>query len=398
MSTTTANVMVVLGTRPEAIKLAPVINALRAETRLQSTVVHTGQHRELAADVLTAFGIEPDVRLDLLRQGQSLPDLFARAVIEIAARLERQRPAVVVVQGDTTTAAAAAIAAAQARIPVAHVEAGLRSGDRTAPFPEEDNRRLISVVTDIHLASTALAKANLIAEGIKPETITVTGNTGIDALEQILVRPHPIGAIAAEVRAHRAHRGPVALVTTHRRESWGPAMANTARGVRQLLDRAADLLVVLPMHPNPQVRADLRAVLGDHPRALLCEPLPYADMAHALAASSIVLTDSGGLQEEAPHLGIPVLVLRDTTERPEGVLAGASHLIGTHPDLIVGLGLEVIYNPDVRATMAQPRALYGDGHASRRTVATIARLLGHDTGPVDEFTPAQIGEPLRSAS
>lgn len=382
----TSTAMVVLGTRPEAIKLAPVVNALYDHGEVGCAVLHTGQHSAVATDVLDAFGIEPDIRLDLLRPGQSLVDLLTRAVSEVALHLVRARPAIVVVQGDTTTAVAAAIAAAQLRIPVAHVEAGLRSGDRTAPFPEEDNRRLISVVSDLHFPPTAKARANLIAEGVDASLVTVTGNTGIDALDQVLARPHPLGSVAAEVRSHR---GPVALVTMHRRESWGAPMAAAATGIRRLLDALPGLLVVLPMHPNSDVRVTIRAALGGHPRALLCEPLPFADMAEVLSASTIVLTDSGGLQEEAPRLGVPVLVLRETTERPEGVDVGIARLVGTEPDRIVHEGLTALQNPVDATIIEQARRLYGDGLASRRCVAAIVRrVLGHSAATQDDVIPA----------
>lgn len=377
---------IVLGTRPEAVKLAPVVLAAREDPRFEPVVVHTGQHQELAADVLDAFGLVADERLDLMAPGQSLGELLGRAVAEVARLLARIGPDVVVVQGDTTTAAAAALAAAQLRVPVAHVEAGLRSGDRSSPFPEEDNRRLISVVADLHLAPTANAAANLMAEGVKPSAIVVTGNTGIDALD------HVVGTAADDPddtddigRRLCAHRGPVALVTAHRRESWGEPLANIGRGVSWLLDREPELLVVLPMHPNPGVRDVLRAALGGHPRALLCGPLRYRTMAKALATSAMVLTDSGGLQEEAPHLGVPVLVLRDTTERPEAVSAGSATLVGTDPGRIVRTARAVLHDEALRRTMAQPRAIFGDGRASGRTVDAIAYLVGLADSPPADF-------------
>ncbi|MGQ0616844.1 MAG: non-hydrolyzing UDP-N-acetylglucosamine 2-epimerase [Acidimicrobiia bacterium] len=383
---------IVLGTRPEAVKLAPVVLAARDDPRFEPTVVHTGQHQELAADVLDAFGLVADERLDLMGPGQTLGELLGRAVTEVARLLADIGPDVVVVQGDTTTAAAAALAAAQLRVPVAHVEAGLRSGDRSSPFPEEDNRRLISVVADLHLAPTAIAAANLIGEGVKPSAIVVTGNTGIDALEHVLRADADDADDADDTddtddigRRLCAHPGPVALVTAHRRESWGAPLANIGRGVSWLLDLEPELLVVLPMHPNPRVRGVLRAELGGHPRALLCEPLRYRTMARALAASALALTDSGGLQEEAPHLGVPVLVLRDTTERPEAVSAGSAAVVGTDPGRIVATARAVLHDEALRRTMAQPRAIFGDGRASRRTVDALAHLVGLADCPPADF-------------
>jgi UDP-N-acetylglucosamine 2-epimerase (non-hydrolysing) len=375
-------VAVVLGTRPEAIKLAPVARALLADPRSSAFVVHTGQHTALAADVLEAFDIVPDARLDLLRAGQGLVQLLGRAVTSIGEVLVTASPDVVVVQGDTTTAAAAALAATQLAIPVAHVEAGLRSHDRAAPFPEEDNRRIIGAVADLHLPPTDAARQNLLAEGVDPDAIVVTGNTGIDALDTVLAAGSPAGDRVVE--RVRAHPGRVVLVTAHRRESWGTAMDGIARAIHRVVDAEPDVLVVLPLHPNPVVRDVLLSELGGHPRVDLCEPLSYASLAHVLASSALVLTDSGGIQEEAPHLGVPTLVLRSTTERPEGVEAGAAWLVGVEPDTIVHAARVVLHEGAVRRSMGRPRHLYGDGRAAGRAVDAIAHRHGLGARP-DEF-------------
>lgn len=401
-------VAVVLGTRPEAIKLAPVVRALGHDHRFRPTVLHTGQHTALAADVLDAFGVVPDTTFDLMRSGQGLAQLLGRAVSEVGAHLATKRPDVVVVQGDTSTALGAALAAAQLALPVVHVEAGLRSGDRTAPFPEEDNRRIISTLADLHLAPTAAARDNLLAEGIDTGVVVVTGNTGIDALD-IVVAAGPSRGDPVVDRVI-GHRGPVVLVTTHRRESWGSAMGGVARAIRVVADAEPNVLFVLPMHPNPLVRGALLPALADHDRIVLCEPLGYSAMAHVLAASTVVLTDSGGIQEEAPRLGVPVLVLRRTTERPEGVSAGAARLVGVEPDAVVAAVRSVLHDAGVRRRMGRPREIYGDGRASARAVQAMAHRYGlgddrprdfvaeptprarHDRGSVSESSQTSIAE------
>lgn len=380
-------VTVVLGTRPEAVKLSPLVLALDADRRILTRVLHTGQHRELASDVLDTFGIEPDTTLDLLRPGQGLVALLARAVESIGAELEADPPDTVVVQGDTTTAAGAALAAAQLALPVAHLEAGLRSGNRMAPFPEEDNRRIISAVADLHLAPTPAARDNLLAEGVEPTRVVVTGNTGIDALDHVVATPPVDDPVVARVLAHD---GPVVLLTTHRRESWGQGIINIARAVRAVADTEDDVLVVAPLHPNPTVRDEFGSVLSGHPRVILCEPLSYGGLAHVLAASTLALTDSGGIQEEAPRLGVPTLVLRTRTERPEGVAAGAARLVGVETPAIIEEVRRVLHNPGVRRSMARPRDLYGDGRAAQRAVAAIAHRHGLGETP-HEFEPDPLG-------
>lgn len=387
-------VAVVLGTRPEAIKLAPLVLALQRDPGFLPCVLHTGQHAGLAADVLDAFDITPQVRLDLLRPGQGLTELLGRAVVEIGSALETTRPDVVVVQGDTTTAAAAALASAQHAIPVVHVEAGLRSGDRSAPFPEEDNRRVIGAVASLHLAPTPAARDNLRREGVDPAAIVVTGNTGIDALDAVLqMAPPNADPVMQRVAAHDGH---IMLVTTHRRESWGQDMEHVAGAIREIVVTEPSLLVVLPMHPNPTVRDVLRGTLDGHERIVLCEPLGYASLAQVLASSTLVLTDSGGIQEEAPRLGVPVLVLRRTTERPEGVAAGAARLVGVDRERVISGVRSLLHDRALRRTMSRPRDIYGDGQASSRALAAIGHHFGLDGRP-DDFVPTLEPRPRHAA-
>ena len=365
-------IMVVLGTRPEAIKLAPVIAALAARPEMDVRLVITGQHRALADGVLGAFNLRPHADLDLMRPDQSAGDLVARALPPLGALLARERPAMVVVQGDTGSAFAGALAAFQARVPVAHVEAGLRTDDLASPFPEEGYRRMIGQIATLHLAPTLAAKAALRHEGVAARAIEVTGNTGIDALIAVDARmrnaPPPPGLPA--LPAGR----PLVLVTTHRRENQGARLAAICEGVARIAAHE-EAEIVLPVHPSPAVRVAVHARLGGVAHVHPVEPLDYTAFVWALRRAALVLTDSGGVQEEAPTLGTPVLVLRDTTERPEGVKAGVAMLVGTDPTRIAGAARAVLRDGQVRAWMSRPLKLYGKGDAGVRIAARIAADL-----------------------
>ena len=367
-----ARVMVVMGTRPEAIKLAPVMAALRRRPEIEARLVVTGQHRGLIDGVLAQFDLQPDTDLDLMRADQAAGDLTARAMLAIGALLGSGRTEMAIVQGDTGSALAGALAAFQRRVPVAHVEAGLRTGDLASPFPEEGNRRLIGQVAALHFAPTAAARAALRREGVAAHAIEVTGNTGIDALL----------AVDARVRGNTRAPGlpdlptdlPVVLVTTHRRENHGAPLLRICEAVERIARHEA-CAIVMPVHPNPAVagvlRARLRGIAGVH----LTEPLAYEAFVWLLRRAALVLTDSGGVQEEAPVLGTPVLVLRDTTERPEGVKAGVAMLVGTDPMAIAGAARAVLRDDEVAKWMGRPLRLYGKGDAAPRIAARIAAEL-----------------------
>ena len=347
---------VVVGTRPEAIKLAPVIRALRT-AGATVTVCATGQHRTLAGEALAWFGLVPD--LGLGPHPADLDGLSASLLTAVGAAIDAEQPERVIVQGDTASALAGALAAHHRRLPVAHVEAGLRSGDLAAPWPEEGNRRLIAALADLHFAPTEVAAAALRAENIAAAAIHMTGNSGIDALRLIPPGPPPLDPGGRRL----------ILVTCHRRESFGRGIAGIAAALRALA-RRPDVTIALPLHPNPVVRAGLGALDG----VRLLDPLTYPDFVRLLAAAHLVLTDSGGVQEEAPALGVPVLVLRDTTERPEGVAAGTARLVGTKARRILAEACRLLDDPAAHAAMARAHCPYGDGHAARRIAAVLKPL------------------------
>ena len=376
--------MPIYGTRPEAIKMAPLISEIQAHPALEPVVAVTGQHREMLDQVNQLFGIVPEHDLDLMTHGADLAQIAARALTSVSDLLAAHRPDVVVVQGDTSSAFAAGLAAYYHHIPLVHLEAGLRTGDIYSPFPEEVNRRLTAPLTALHLAPTAVSKANLEAEGIPLERITVTGNTVIDALARTVGVP----VVFRDQRVSRLVMSgePILLVTSHRRESWGDRMADAMMGLRDVSIKHPELQIVLPMHRNPVVREVIESALLDQPNVLLTEPLSYHEFAHVLQACRLVVTDSGGVQEEAPSLGKPVLVMRDTTERPEAVVAGTVKLVGTDRDFIRDETLRLLEEPDAYAAMATAVNPYGDGHAASRGVAAIAHLLG-----VGERLPEFVG-------
>jgi UDP-N-acetylglucosamine 2-epimerase (non-hydrolysing) len=369
----TLRIMTIYGTRPEAIKVAPVIKALEASPVLESVTVVTGQHREMLDQVNEIFGITPDYDLDVFAHRQTLNALMSKVFDRLDPVLEGQAPDAVVVQGDTSTVAAASIAAFYRQIPVVHIEAGLRSGDITSPFPEEANRKITSQVAALHLAPTSTSRANLLRENVDPATITVTGNTVIDALLHTVRQGIPFHDPALE-RIEASGR-PVLLVTTHRRENWH-VMEVVGRAVARLARDLPEYAVVLPAHRNPIVREAVLPALKGLDNVLVTEPLAYGEFTRMMAASTIVLTDSGGVQEEAPSLGKPVLVLRENTERPEAVEAGTVKLIGTDEERIVAEVTRLASDPRHYASMANAVNPYGDGAAAARSVAAIEQLLG----------------------
>ncbi|GAA4187518.1 UDP-N-acetylglucosamine 2-epimerase (non-hydrolyzing) [Gryllotalpicola kribbensis] len=378
------HIMVVYGTRPEAIKLAPVVRALRADRRFRTTVAVTGQHGEILDRMNQFFGVDIDCDLGMLRPGQSFAELSSRMFAALLALFEERRPDAVLMHGDTSSSALAALAAYYQGIPVIHLEAGLRSHDLASPFPEEGNRRIAGQLAALHLAPTASAKGNLLAENVPADAIAVTGNTVIDALFETVDRASGrlSPAVAAAVDAGRR----IVLVTAHRRESWGQGLGSTAAALADVLDAHDDVTVVLPMHPNPTVRAALLPVLGNRTDALLIEPQDYPEFCALLNAAHVVVTDSGGVQEEAPALGKPVLVTRDTTERPEAIAAGAAALVGTDRDVIRTNLNRLLDDGLAYAEMAAAVSPYGDGHATARVVAAIAAHFGVGTR-VRDFHP-----------
>jgi UDP-N-acetylglucosamine 2-epimerase (non-hydrolysing) len=377
--------MVIYGTRPEAVKVAPLIQALAGSAAFTPLVAVTAQHRSMLDQVNHVFGITPEFDLDIHCPGQTLTDITTRALGGVQAMLSEQRPDAVVVQGDTTTVFAAALAAFYEQIPVAHLEAGLRTGDPRSPYPEEINRRLATRLAALHLAPTATSRDNLLAENVDRRSIVVTGNTVIDALLWAVERQPGYGDPALADLDRTA--APVLLVTAHRRESWGEPLRAVGRALARIGRAHPSLRIVFPIHRNPIVRdAIVPAILG-LPNVIVTEPLPYAGFARLMNRSTLILTDSGGVQEEGPSLGKPVLVMRDTTERPEAVRAGTVRLVGTDEDLIVGsVGLLLTDSAEYQA-MAGAVNPYGDGRAAGRAVAALAHYFR--LGPAaEEFCPA----------
>ena len=362
-------VSLVLGTRPEAIKLAPVILAFQAANDFSTRVIQTGQHRHMVQPVMDLFGLAPDQDLALMTPRQSLTHITCTALTGLQEDFSRHRPHLVLVQGDTTTAFAAALAAFYQQIPVAHVEAGLRTGDLWNPYPEEANRRLIGQLAQLHFAPTPRASRNLKATGA-PGTVVLTGNTVIDALLTVARQQPTCPVPGLEWDALQ-----VILVTVHRRENWGRPLQEIGRGLRHVLDAHAKASLLLPLHPNPAVREPLQQMLADHPRAFLVEPLDYKALVGAMAGCTMVLTDSGGLQEEAPTLGKPVLVLRNTTERPEAVDAGTARLIGTSASAVLREVSRLLTDAAAYNAMARAVNPFGDGQASGRIVAACRQFL-----------------------
>jgi UDP-N-acetylglucosamine 2-epimerase (non-hydrolysing) len=365
-------VLTVFGTRPEAIKLAPVVRALEADARFASMVCVTGQHRAMLDQMLGFFGMHAAHDLNLMQPDQALTTLAARTLSGLQGVLDAERPDWLIVQGDTTTAMAAALAAFYSKTRVAHVEAGLRTRDKRAPYPEEVNRRMIGAIADLHLAPTEIARAALLAEGEPEQNVLVTGNTGIDALywTRERVRAGEVGPppeLGGELEGRR-----LVLVTAHRRENFDAGLREICAAIRTLTERFEDVVVVLPVHPNPNVKGPIEAGLSQLPRVRLTSPVDYGPFVWLLDRAALILTDSGGIQEEATALGKPMLVMREVTERPEAIASGNGLLVGAHEGPIVEHASRLLADPKALAAMSRPSDVFGDGRAAERIVEALA--------------------------
>jgi len=363
----------IFGTRPEAIKLAPVLNRLKHTPGVESIVCITAQHREMLDQVLGLFEIRPDFDLDIMRPAQPLAELSAAVFRGLEPVLAEVAPDWVLVQGDTTTVMCAALLAYYHRVKIGHVEAGLRTGDKFQPFPEEVNRQVLGVVGDLHFAPTEWAKNNLLREGIPAERITVTGNTVIDALHEVVARPLDLSAgILAGVDDSQQ----IILVTAHRRENFGDPLERIFTALRSIATEfAGKVTMIYPVHLNPRVQEPAHRLLAGLPNIRLIEPVDYLTMVHLMKRAHLILTDSGGIQEEAPALGKPVLVLREKTERPEALQAGTAILVGTDPERIVRETRRLLDDPRAHSAMAKAINPFGDGHAAERIVAALLSSL-----------------------
>lgn len=362
-------ICITLGTRPEAIKLAPVIQQFRHCAAFDTRVVLTGQHREMVEQVMQLFDLSADQDLEIMTSKQTLTDITCRSLRGLETVFREIQPRLVIVQGDTTTAFAATLAAFYQQIPVGHVEAGLRTNDLFNPYPEEANRRLISQLAQLNFAPTTLAVKHLQHSGVVGQ-IHHTGNTVIDALLTVAKREPQCSVKGLDWGQYRT-----LLATVHRRENWGEPLRNIATGFLQILDKFPDTALLLPLHRNPTVREPLQDLLGNHPRVFLTEPLDYAELVGAIARCYLLLTDSGGLQEEAPSLGKPVLVLRETTERPEAIEAGTAQLVGTNPTQIVATASQLLSDPTAYQTMATAINPFGDGQAAQRILQIVTNYF-----------------------
>lgn len=377
-------VLVVYGTRPEAIKMAPVVRAMEMSHDFEPIVAVTGQHREMLDQVNALFGIVPKHDLDIIQPRQSLEDISTRTLQGLAPIITGEHPDAVLVQGDTTTCFASALSAFYHQVPVFHLEAGLRTDNRYNPFPEEINRRLVSQLASLHLAPTATSRANLERDGVDSGDIVVTGNSVIDALLDVVGRDAPFSR--PDLEQLRGRR--VVLITAHRRESWGEPMRRSGRAIAELAAEFPDVVFVLPAHLNPVVREALLPLLEGRPNVRVVDPLDYADFASLMNISTVVLTDSGGVQEEAPSLGKPVLVMRETTERPEAVTAGTVRLVGTDEARIVAEVSSLLTDESAYRAMAQAVNPYGDGNASARCMQAMGHFFGLGERP-QEFDPSR---------
>lgn len=366
-------IMAIYGTRPEAIKVAPVITKLEADARFDLISVSTGQHKEMLDQVNTMFGIKPKYDLHLMKPGQELNSFVSRALTGLDSIIKTEQPDVIVVQGDTSSAMSAAIAGFHCGVKVVHLEAGLRTGDILSPFPEEANRKIISQVASLHLAPTSGARDNLCREGIRSSSVVVTGNTVIDALLEAASWRTGFSDTRLEQAAATAQR--LVVVTTHRRENLA-AIKEIAFAVKELADNYEDVAFVLPLHLNPKVRSTFSASVGATENVVVTDPLPYDQFTKLLNRADLILTDSGGIQEEAPALGKPVLVMRENTERPEAVISGTVKLVGTNRERIVEQTMQLLEKPIAYRAMANAVNPYGDGRAAARAVAAISELTG----------------------
>jgi UDP-N-acetylglucosamine 2-epimerase (non-hydrolysing) len=367
--------MVVIGTRPEAIKMAPLVLEMKNHSNFFSTqICTTGQHREMLDQMLSVFGLKPDCDLGVMKAGQDLAGVTSSCLTGLDEVLRRESPDVVLVQGDTTTTLAASMAAYYHRIPIGHVEAGLRTGKKYEPFPEEVNRRITTHLSDFHFAPTEWARENLLAEGVNSDDIVVAGNTVIDALRHAERRLAEEPTLATEF-FEPLESTRLILVTAHRRESFGPPFRRICQAIRAIAERRPDTLIVYPVHLNPNVQAPVRELLAGVPNVKLLPPLDYFSFVSYMKRAFILLTDSGGVQEEGPSLGKPVLVMRDSSERPEAIAAGTACLTGTDPDKIVGMVSALLDDPLRYADMTNRPNPYGDGHASERIVQFLVERL-----------------------
>lgn len=369
-------VMCVLGTRPEAVKLAPVIQALSESETLAPIVVLTAQHREMLDQMLAWFSVKPDHDLDLMRHGQTLAELTSRVVLSMDGLLTKLKPDLLLVQGDTVTVMAASLAAFYHKVPIGHVEAGLRTNDRYNPFPEEMSRRQTTRLATLHFAPTALAVENLKAEGVS-EHVYLTGNTVIDALMDTVARLDEGSVDKSLFGGADFNKYKVLLVTAHRRENWGDNMGNIARALRQIADEFPETQILYPIHKNPIVRESIEPVFENHPRLIRVEPLDYVPFVSAMKRCHFILTDSGGVQEEAPSLGKPVLVMRTNTERPEAVEAGAARIVGVEQAGIVDSARDLLSTPGCYERMACAINPFGDGRAAKNIVGKIEEFLSN---------------------
>jgi len=374
-------VLSIFGTRPEAIKMAPLIRQLAACDDIESKICVTAQHRQMLDQVLDIFDIKPDFDLNIMAQNQDLAHITTAALNGLAGVIRQADPDLILVHGDTTTTMAASLAAFYGRVKLGHVEAGLRSFDKYAPYPEEVNRRITSVVADLNFAPTGKAKANLLAEGTAADSIYVTGNTAIDAIDSLVSAEHVFGEQRLNSVDWRGKR--IIAVTAHRRENYGRPLENICRAIGRLAADFEDVEVVWPVHLSPAVKNIAFAILGNNSKINLTPPMDVADLLNVIARCHIVMTDSGGIQEEAPHLNKPVVVMRGVTERPEGVDAGCLKLGGTDEDDVYNLGAKLLTDGDMYNAMASAKNPFGDGNASLRTVAAILHHFGRGEAPVD---------------
>ncbi|MDT3959236.1 non-hydrolyzing UDP-N-acetylglucosamine 2-epimerase [Staphylococcus kloosii] len=372
-------IMTVFGTRPEAVKMAPLVQALKETEALQPVVVVSAQHREMLDGVLETFHIKPDYDLDIMQQGQTLSEITSRVLMKLESVIKEVQPDMILVHGDTMTTFAGSLAALYNQIPIGHVEAGLRTWNKYAPFPEEMNRQMVGVMADLNFAPTNNAARNLINENKDESSIVVTGNTAIDAMSTTIADDYD----SAIIQKHKGKR--VILLTAHRRENIGEPMRHIFKAVRRIVEQYEDVVVVYPMHKNPKVRTIAQQYLGDHERIELIEPLGVIDFHNFANNAYFILTDSGGVQEEAPSLGKPVLVLRDTTERPEGVEAGTLEIVGTDEQNIFNASVQLLDDESHYQQMSQARNPYGDGQASKRICDSVKYYFGLRDKKIEPF-------------
>ncbi|MCE4988383.1 non-hydrolyzing UDP-N-acetylglucosamine 2-epimerase [Staphylococcus haemolyticus] len=363
-------IMTVFGTRPEAIKMAPLVKALEYDAELEPMIVVTAQHREMLDSVLHTFNIKPHYDLNIMKEGQTLSDITSRAMTKLEDVIKKERPDMVLVHGDTTTTFSGALAAFYNKVAIGHVEAGLRTRHKYAPFPEEVNRQMVSNLADLHFAPTKGAANNLLQENKSPDSLIITGNTAIDTLELTIQKEYTSDII----RKHQGKR--IILLTVHRRENVGQPMIDIYKAMRKIVDEYEDIVIVSPLHLNPKVRKLAYEYLGEHERIELIEPLDVVDFHNFANKAYLILTDSGGIQEEAPSLNKPVLVLRDVTERPEGVTAGTLKVVGTDFDNVFKSTTEILENQMIYDQMALTQNPYGDGNASLRICESIKYYFG----------------------